>query len=167
MFATASIAPFIKALRAGMGRHVNFLAPQQLIRVGLWAYIAQYIVAVSSTFVRLSVAFLLMRIFGTNRYWRWGLKLAISFIIATNVSILVFALLECRPIQRSWNPMLNGSCWPDAGKRAFTTYQGGKIDFSIDGRPSRPLTELLFSCWDVLRLGFGNITNCRLMEFPA
>ncbi|CAF9904215.1 MAG: hypothetical protein HETSPECPRED_003435 [Heterodermia speciosa] len=122
-FAIAAIAPFVKALHAGLGRLAQSLRPEQVVQVGCWSYIAQYIVAISTAFVRLSVACLLMRNFGTTKYWRWGLLLAIIFIVTTKISILILLALECRPLQKTWDPMLNGSCWSWSSRSAFITYQ--------------------------------------------
>ena len=148
-----------------MGRHIYYLSVEQLVDVILWGFIAQYLVTVSTLFIRLSVATFLIRIFGFNSRWRHGLILIVIFIIVTNIMTLVFAPTGCRPIQKSWNPALDGTCWSQAQRKAFVTYQGSKFIHQVPNRVSADQCDP--SCWDIERLGFGVAADCLLVEIAA
>ena len=147
MIATATIAPFVKSLQAGLGRHIYYLSAEQLIAITLWGFIAQYLVTVSTLFIRLSVATFLIRIFGVNNRWRRGLMLVVVFIVVSNVMTLVFAVMECHPIQKSWDPTIGGTCWTPTQRKAFVTYQGGKCIHHVLNRV--PTDHCGPSCWDI------------------
>ena len=148
-----------------MGRHIYYLSAEQLVQISLWAFIAQYLVTVSTLFIRLSVATFLIRIFGVNHLWRRGLMLVVIFIVVTNIMTLVFALMECHPIQKSWNPAIGGTCWSPAQRKAFVSYQGCKCIHRARNQVSTDHDGP--SCWDVERLGFGLAADCLLVEIAA
>ena len=113
-----------------------YLSAEQLVAITLWGFIAQYLVTVSTLFIRLSVATFLIRIFGVNSRWRRGLMLVVIFIVVSNVMTLVFALMGCHPIQKSWDPTIGGTCWSPAQRKAFVTYQGCKCIHRVPNRIS-------------------------------
>ena len=88
----------------------------------------------------------------------------IGFIIVTSLSILVLSALACRPIQKSWNPALNGTCWSSSGRLGFLVYQGGKAARVITNwHGLNNITAVGISCdWVLALLPIVGLWNIQL-----
>ena len=72
--------------------------------------VAEPIWIVACTFVKISMAFTLLR-FKTSNGWRLGLYTLIVLLPLTVFSLAIAALFRCRPIEALWNPHVpNAKC---------------------------------------------------------
>ena len=118
-------------LHSGLGQHIYYLSvspylPQRLSQL-IKCYVKTEIVGLVSTmFARISICFLLLRIFEPRRSWRITLYAIMSFAIATNTASALVLLLSCRPLQHSWNPLLvKGKFYNPEDQLALGNFQGG------------------------------------------
>ena len=79
-------------------------------------------------FVRISICFFLLRIFGfgTEPWWRRTLYSIIALSVLTSVSSCVIVLTQCQTLARLWNPSVRGSCWDPVTVVAVGEFNGGK-----------------------------------------
>lgn len=78
-------------------------------------------------FVRVSVGFFLLRIFGlgTERWWRWALYSIIVSSVLNSISSAVIVLTECRPSSEFWSHLAHVFCWDPRTVIAFGYFNGG------------------------------------------
>ena len=153
----------------GVGRHQYYLSltPQSLQRLSQavkWQYISQPVVIISTMFTKVSICFLLIRVFGIKKSWRWGLYSIMTFATVTNISSAAIVLAQCQPVQKLWNPLLRGTCWTPHTEVAIGDYNGGKRELSPNVLEYQ--TDLPSSCLSVLRLDTGVSTYRVHMESP-
>lgn len=119
-------------VRSGLGRHIFYLLQnqhtlEQLSEATKLEYINEILIMFGIMFVRVSICFLLLRIFGlgTKRWWKWALYLVMVCAVLTCILSAVVALAQCRPLSKLWNPLVHGSCWGLKTTLAFGDYNGG------------------------------------------
>lgn len=126
MIAVAIIGLYL--VRYGIGRHQYdvSLTPGLLSKIYKLTYISEIVIIFSVTFVRLSVAMFLFRLFGHRRTWKFVLYSVMVWILLSGVTSVSFALATCKPIKKMWDPLSPGTCL-DAKIQLITgTYTGGK-----------------------------------------
>ena len=126
MIAVAVIGLYL--VRYGIGRHQYYvlLTPGLLSKISKLTYISEVLIISSETFVRLSVAIFLFRIFGPLRTWKLILYSVMVWILLSGVTILVFALAACKPIKKGWDPLSPGTCWDAKIQSTAGACTGGK-----------------------------------------
>ncbi|RYP63651.1 hypothetical protein DL769_006906 [Monosporascus sp. CRB-8-3] len=104
---------YTRGFQWGLGKHDRDLTyDPQLVNIQKWNYIAVVPNLVASTVARISAAILLIRLFGTKKWFKWFL------IIFTSVqSILVVAYIpvlwtQSTPIEGLWNPFIQAQRHP-------------------------------------------------------
>ena len=110
----------------GFGRHLYYLkqTPKQIPRATYWHIIWQPTFFLSVTMTRISICLLLLRIFGVNRAWRWALWVTVVLILAINTPSFIMVFTQCRPYAKSWNPLIDGYCWPADNNVKVALYSG-------------------------------------------
>lgn len=113
-------------VQQGFGRHLYYLkqTPAVIPRATYWHIIWQPTFFLSVTLVRISICLLLLRIFGVNRHWRWGLWAVIALIITIFIPSFVMLFTQCIPYEKSWNPKINGHCVPASDNIRAALYSG-------------------------------------------
>ena len=122
----------IFAIHHGLGRHMYYLSltPDYLIdfaQIIKWQFLAEISTAFSLFFTRVSICLFLLRIFGAIRYWRLILYYAMAFIALMNISSITVIILQCRPLRKNWDPLLQGKCVSPAVVTFATYYNGGEL----------------------------------------
>ncbi|KAI6488234.1 hypothetical protein MCOR11_008521 [Pyricularia oryzae] len=127
LYATAAVI-FSVNVRHGMGVHVCELAmtrPQELSTVALLSLVTGSISIVATIWSKTSFALTLLRI--TD--YRW-LKITLWTMVAfLNVAMGISAVLtmvQCSPVQKSWNTFADGYCW----REAFSAYSVASAIYS-------------------------------------
>ncbi|KAK0507246.1 hypothetical protein JMJ35_010284 [Cladonia borealis] len=118
MIAVAVIGLYL--VRYGVGRHQYYvsLTPGLSSKIFKLTYVLEVLIVFSVTFVRLSVAMSLFRIFGHRRIWKLILYSVMIWILLLLVINLVIDLATCKPIKKLWDPLSPGTCW-DAKTQAI------------------------------------------------
>lgn len=61
--------------------------------------------------VKLTILFFYRRVFGSKSKVKWATAIGIVLVICLNGGVFLANLFSCRPIQRTWNPMVPGQCF--------------------------------------------------------
>lgn len=134
IFAIVFLAMEGVAVHYGLGRHQSYLelSPQLSLRLSQvikWETISQFPVILSTMFIKVSICFFLLRIFGTKRAWKWVLYGIMALSVAANISCASLLLPQCSPIQKNWEPLLAGTCWSDDARHSIGFYNGAVAVF--------------------------------------
>ena len=102
----------------GGGKHiVNVADPlYDLPRWGKAFFIAQIFYLLTLWFVKVSVAFLLLR-FTTSPPIVWTLRCTAAVISAFTIGFIFWVTFMCDPVQSQWDPSIEGTC---ASREAYT-----------------------------------------------
>ena len=130
MIAIVAVSLICVAVHYGLGRHQFYLESspkllQQLPRSMELLDISEVLVILSSMFTRVSICFFLLRIFGSVRMWKRSLYGIIAFTVAVNIATASTTLVQCSPAQKSWNPLIPGTCWSRDTRLALGECNGG------------------------------------------
>ena len=110
----------------GLGRHAYYINPLNLIELGKFDYISQFLVIISMLFSKISFCLFLLKLFATHFRWRLFFYLLIAFITATYLAAAIVIFPQCTPTAKLWNPLLPGDCLSQATQIGVYHYQGGK-----------------------------------------
>ena len=120
-------------VRNGLGRHIFYLSQnrhslEQVIEATKLQYMNQIVVILGVMFIKVSITFFLLRIFGlgNRRWWRWSLYLIMGITVLTSLSSAIIVLTQCRPLPKLWNSRVRGTCWGPETVIAVGEYNGGK-----------------------------------------
>ena len=97
---------------------------QRLFLALEYFYITELLATLSAMFTRLSICIFLFRIFSTKKYWRWGLYATITFVLVTQIPLAPILFLQCQPVQKNWNPTVQGKCWSPHVQRSISDFNG-------------------------------------------
>ncbi|KAK1756413.1 hypothetical protein QBC47DRAFT_185774 [Echria macrotheca] len=117
------------AIAHGLGHHAFTLSDHDLIVYGITVFIQAMLTTVTSLcFLKLSVAFSLLRLSGPMNIWWtrviWALIIFIClYMVESWISILAF----CDPIAAQWDKALlkTARCWPTSVFRVFPLFNTG------------------------------------------
>lgn len=122
---SVSLGFAIASTRYGLGRHLHYIPLEQFIEAIKYIYLAEPVIILSGMFSRISICFLLLRIFVTSRRWKIALWTFICFIAATCLSCTLTLLFQCQPMAKFWNPFLPGTCWSPETQINIEYFMGG------------------------------------------
>ena len=158
-------------IRDGIGRHIFQLLQNQhtleeLSEATKLQYINEVLLILGVMFVRVSICFLLIRIFGlaTKKQWRWTIYSILVFNVLTSISCVIIVLAQCRPLTKLWNPLIHGSCWGPKTVNAIGDYNGGK--FLALFCYNEVFAYTVSSCLGILRLDARHSPYCLHVENP-
>ena len=122
------------AIHHGLGRHMYYLSltPEYLIdlaQITKWQFLSEICTAISLFFTRISICLFLLRIFGPIRYWRQILYFTMAFIALMNISSITVIMIQCRPLRKNWDPLVQGKCVRPGVVTFATYYNGGKLSY--------------------------------------
>ncbi|MCJ1233939.1 hypothetical protein MMC14_001897 [Varicellaria rhodocarpa] len=109
----------IEIVRLGLGRHLYYLTSDipRLVRLLELNFISELLSLQAICCVKLSVAFLILRIGGLNKWLRSGLIATIVIQVSSTLAFTLVLLVQCRPITANWNLAIKptADCIPMAG----------------------------------------------------
>lgn len=118
-------ACLINAYHLGLGRHIYYIAPDQLGRLFMWLWIGEPTNLFAVFLVRLSVCLFFKRLVPPKKVYistLWGFIAALTI---SDVYVSVYYFFQCRPLRKIWIPEVPGSCFNYAIKAsAIWLYQG-------------------------------------------
>ncbi|KAI6357959.1 hypothetical protein MCOR25_007471 [Pyricularia grisea] len=128
MMYIVAAAVFSANVNHGMGLHVCELAvtrPQEISTVALLSLVDGAVSIMATIWSKTSFAFTLLRI--AEKKW---LKITLwTIIVILNVSMSISAVLtivQCSPVQKSWDIFIDGYCW----REAFSSYSVASAVYS-------------------------------------
>ncbi|KAM7193401.1 hypothetical protein V8F20_008451 [Naviculisporaceae sp. PSN 640] len=78
----------------------------------------------SDTLSKISICLLFIILLKGTRQWRILLSVLIFLMAAVNFSFALTVNLQCRPLEKLWNPSVDGVCWDPKVQRDFGYFQG-------------------------------------------
>ncbi|GAB1313488.1 hypothetical protein MFIFM68171_03698 [Madurella fahalii] len=84
----------------------------------------------SVTLSKISICLLFMSLLGRARQWRILLGVLIVLMAAVNLAFSLTVNLQCRPLEKVWKPLVEGSCWDPSVQLNFGYFQGAFSVFS-------------------------------------
>jgi hypothetical protein len=97
----------------GYGLHLTDIKNDAQREVALkYTYIAPAVSVVASTAGKISMVFFLIRLLGTSAQsvHHWFLLTITGIMVALNLFVIGILLGHCRPMEKSWKPLIPGSC---------------------------------------------------------
>ncbi|KAK7972527.1 hypothetical protein PG988_006661 [Apiospora saccharicola] len=94
-------------LIGGAGQHLWELQSWHIVRLSVVAYSAQVFYAWSMGLVKMSIVWMLQRIFITPKF-TIAARFVMAFNIAWTILTMSMGMLICQPIQMNWNPFTPG-----------------------------------------------------------
>lgn len=117
---------YFKLFASGMGRHIYCLSPQQIMDTAEWSLLAQIFISINLGLTKISVCIFILRLIKTaQRKLTRFIWVLMSFIVATHIVQVVLFIIECRPIEAAWNPLIKGRCFS-----VHVTYMIAYLNFS-------------------------------------
>ncbi|KAM7188989.1 hypothetical protein V8F33_010323 [Rhypophila sp. PSN 637] len=150
----ASQGCITEAYQWGLGAHDEYLLPQTMlyppdsipwVQMLKWVYLSTIPGVLSSIVARISVAMLLITIFGTKRWLKYFLIVFTSLVAVLGSLSIIFSMLQSNPIEGLWNPFVPARRW-DPRVPHYMVYVGGSVYAFTD------LTYALFPVMIIWRL---------------
>ncbi|KAK8107070.1 uncharacterized protein PG998_009083, partial [Apiospora kogelbergensis] len=98
---------FSMVFLGGAGHHIGELQPKHIIRLSKATYSVQVLFAFSMGLVKLSILWMLKRIFITREF-AIAANIVMAFTLAWALMTILMGLLICHPVEMNWNPFTPG-----------------------------------------------------------
>ena len=96
----------------GLGKHDANLQPNQLINILKWMWLANTPGLLVAITARLSIAMLLVRLFGKVHKWlKWFLVVVSGLCTILTAIIIPCTFLRTTPVSGNWNPFQPSKRW--------------------------------------------------------
>ena len=109
LFATGLLADFELVVANGLGRHHKELSMHQIFIITKASFFLGQLYVASITFVKISLAWQLLRLKGASKLWRIGLWALVSVTVGVFIASEVIAYTACRPLRAVWDFAIKGS----------------------------------------------------------
>ena len=86
------------------------LSLQQMVEYRKWSVLFELPGVLSTSLARVSIAILLLRLFGVKVWFRWYLYLMTALQMAAALTLLIVWGAQCRPFSALWEGPYS-SCW--------------------------------------------------------
>lgn len=101
----------LKMISLGLGKQITTVPPENLLKILKLLFGLYFVFDLSITIPKCSVLLFYIRIFGTSskcfRYSVYGIQ---ALNLAWLLSIWVFTIFQCHPVQKAWMPSVPGHC---------------------------------------------------------
>jgi hypothetical protein len=97
------------ACHYGLGRYDYYVTPEDRSRALLYTFVFGHLGLWSSTLVRISVAFMLLR-FNPSRSWHIVLWTTIAFQILATIGANIAVICQCSPVRANWDIVPEARC---------------------------------------------------------
>lgn len=111
----------------GVGRHVYYIGPVDAAQAIKWSTMAQAQNVLSTGLVKISICIFLLRILTSKAMARF-LYAVIGLLVAITAVCFSAVVVQCRPLQKLWNPQVHGKCWGPLVTPKIGRAQGSKSD---------------------------------------
>lgn len=140
----------------GLGNHERLLSHDDIVATNFWSWMGQVVAIMALAVGRIAViGFLLTVQARTNTKGRWVLYIIGFMQAAINVAEVILILHQCSPIEKLWNPSVEGKCNLIVLCSQLGFLQGSKLD----------IPRLLLSTF-LMKLGIGVLADLVLAIYP-
>ena len=116
-------------MHSGLGRHIEYLQPEQIKNVLLLTTIAEVLHTVGTCLVRISVCLFVLRLVpSTHREFYTYTYVLIAFFVVITVATFMLILLGCVPIQGTWDREVKARCISRSAISVIARTQGGMFN---------------------------------------
>ncbi|KXH40966.1 integral membrane protein [Colletotrichum salicis] len=112
LFYAFVVLHFMMLFLGGAGHHVSELQPWHIEKLMKFGYASQVVYAVSLGSLKISICWMLQRIF-LVRPFKTAAWATMGLCIAWTLMTILIGLLICRPIAMQWNPTISGGVCGD------------------------------------------------------
>ncbi|KAI1339294.1 hypothetical protein F5Y15DRAFT_383879 [Xylariaceae sp. FL0016] len=95
----------------GLGMHDVDLSFDQTVNLTKWIWISSMPGGLVSILARISIAILLIRVFGSQKWLKWYLVIFTSLSTVVTLAYLINIWLQVSPVEGLWNPMIPARRW--------------------------------------------------------
>lgn len=78
-----------------------------------------------ATLAKISICLFFIRLVGGVKQWRILLGVMITLMAIVNFAFSLTTNLQCRPLEKLWNPTVDGQCWDPNLQLDIGYFQGG------------------------------------------
>jgi len=114
LLSIASYVVGVLCIGSGYGKHTRYIPLEHLENFARLSLIAEPLWTWEVTFVKISVAFMFLRLSRSvswERTWKWIMYLSIFYLVASTILVLILQLTECIPLPFFWNKAIkDGHC---------------------------------------------------------
>ncbi|PKS08085.1 hypothetical protein jhhlp_005360 [Lomentospora prolificans] len=105
-----SSALLTEGVKYGIGMHFEDMVLENIPKVAEFSYAAGFTTILGTAWSKTSFGITLLRIStGWTKWFVWFLVISINLVLGASAIIL---FIQCWPIQKLFNEMLDGQCWP-------------------------------------------------------
>ncbi|MCJ1396737.1 hypothetical protein MMC18_009629, partial [Xylographa bjoerkii] len=95
----------------GLGKHMSQVSPSDLSKGLLFLWLQLWLYHIAIWLSKLSALAFYARIFGLDiRRFRFTIWLVTGLVCTWIMAIFITLLLQCRPLQKAWEPTMDGIC---------------------------------------------------------
>lgn len=111
----------------GYGQHFYDITPANFLKMPLPAAIGGTFAIISAVWSKTSFAITLLRLLRNTDTWTKAIVwcIIISMNVAMGLSAL-FIWIACMPIEKLWNPFIQGTCYPLDGLVNYNIFSAGE-----------------------------------------
>ncbi|KAK8024994.1 hypothetical protein PG990_002817 [Apiospora arundinis] len=114
------------SFQSGLGKHQWDLIPDEMVNQLKWIWISIVPGVMSSIIARISIAMLIIRIFGSKKWLKWFVIIATVLQGASNIAVIVIVMTQATPVEGLWNTMIPANR-RDPSVLTNATYVGGAL----------------------------------------
>lgn len=103
---TACVTSLTVAFHYGFGKHDLSLTFDQAVHIGKWIWMSFTPGITSSIASRISIAILLVRIFGVHAWLKWSMIIITVLQVVASVVLALTSWCQVRPVQGLWDPTI-------------------------------------------------------------
>lgn len=130
----------------GIGRHIYYVPPENLVHVIRWNWIIQPFGIMSQPFGKISVSIFLLGLMGPKSFWRrWFLYVNMGLFTLLACLCAIFTYVQCNPPRALWEEVPGAKCWKPESQADIgiaTTAYGAAFDYSLSVLPLTILWNL-------------------------
>ncbi|KAK3326631.1 hypothetical protein B0H66DRAFT_166523 [Apodospora peruviana] len=110
--AIVNLAFEIISVQNGNGRHMFYLEEHNLVEASKWSRATVPPNLTASMLARISCCLFMMRIVERFRHYKIFLWTIIVLTFLSTNMVIINLLASCRPLEKLWNPKVEGKCFP-------------------------------------------------------
>lgn len=115
----------------GLGNPLATLMPTDILSTNRWAWISTPFSNVVSVIARISITILLIRIFGTRRWYKWSMIILTGLVAVLGVTNIILIWAMCSPPEALWDKSIPGfKCLDSHIQQYLTLVLQGEPPFS-------------------------------------
>lgn len=112
MFTFAATGMTIKEAQLALGRHMEDVSPQNFMAFLQTTYFKTLLYNLSLFMTKVSILLLYLRVITSYDYLRKAMWASLGIVIVYNLWAIAMYLSMCIPIQKMWDPTVEGYCHP-------------------------------------------------------